>query len=85
MSEFAKPGQEAEAWSTWCDGARSFNGKYEDMTHDAMGEDVVFGLFEALVGFHPADDTPIATAFCEARTMEIVQPPGIVARLFGKR
>jgi hypothetical protein len=84
-SDFAKPGHDAEAWSTWCDDSRSFNGQYEDMTHDAMGEDIVLGLVEALVGFHPADDTPIANAFCEARTMEIVQPPSLFARLFGKR
>jgi hypothetical protein len=76
-----KPGQEALAWSTWTDASKSFDGVYEDTTHDGMGEEIVFGLMNDLLGFRLDRDSPAADEFVNARVMRIERPKG--KSLFG--
>jgi hypothetical protein len=76
VTAFAKPGEEVTAaWATWIGARASFDGVYENMTHDGMGEDVVFGLMQHALGFRLDHDAPACDAFREARVMRIMTPP----------
>jgi hypothetical protein len=61
-----KSGQEALAWETWLDDSKSFDGAYEGITHDLIGEPVVFGLINELVGFRIDEESPATSAFEDA-------------------
>ena len=71
-----KPGQEALAWDTWCDAQKSFDGVYEHTTHDSIGEEVVFGLLNEVVGFGLDIDSPALDAFLTAGVMTIERAKG---------
>jgi hypothetical protein len=86
VARFASPGEEAAAWHAWCHTSTSFEGRIEEYTtHDLIGEDVVFGLLEELTGFRMDTDSPEVNRFESALVMQIEKPPGLLARIFGKR
>ena len=85
VATFAAEGQEDESWTAWCNTGVTFDGKYENMTHDGMGEEVVFGLMKAFTGFRIDEESVTVDAFCATPALEVVRAGGILSNLFGRR
>lgn len=85
VAKFADAAQQDEAWHVWTHADATFDGVYEGMTHDHMGEDVVFGLLAEATGVDIMFGEGTFEAFAATPVMEIVRPPGLLARLFGGR
>jgi hypothetical protein len=81
----AKPGQQDAAWQAWTDADKTFDQQieltdaqgvrktktFEGMTHDTIGEEIVFGLMGELVGFRIDEDSPKLDAFLKAQVMRV--------------
>lgn len=86
VARFAEADQQEIAWNAWRNTGISFSGPIEEhTTHDLMGEDVVFGLMEELVGFRLDAESSQTDAFESSPVLQVLRPPGFFARLLGRR
>ena len=72
------------AWNAWCSGAETFSDD-DDILDTVSGEEVVFGLIDALTGIRIDGPTPQSEAFHAALVQQIVPPAGFLARILGWR
>ena len=79
-----KPEQGSLAWNAWCDASTSFDGTFDSVRHDVMGEGVVFGLMKELVGFRLDEASPHEAAFMSTPVLSIMKsrPKTAISWLF---
>jgi hypothetical protein len=83
VSAFSKAGEEDVAMAAWRDSEITFDGKYEDMTHDGMGEDVVLDLLEHVTGIPLGLDRPESRVFMQLHAMKLTLPTrSFLGRIF---
>lgn len=83
LAALTPAGNAGEALAAWSCEEKSFNGAWDGMTHDAIGEDIVFAMMRETVGFSLDQESDKLRRFETSPIQRVTEKKGLLSKLFG--